>query len=48
LQVGQAPSEFGLNSDGFTPFALANSDRIGSSRPVYVAALLRLEPRIAA
>src|ERR671911_602569 len=47
LQVGQAPSEFELNSAGFTPFAMANALRIGSSRPVYVAGLLRREPRIA-
>src|SRR5947208_4902429 len=48
LQVGQAPSEFALNSAGLTPFALANAVRIGSSRPVYVAGLLRREPRIGA
>src|SRR5918995_7252284 len=47
LQVGQAPSEFALNSAGFTPFAFANALRIGSSRPVYVAGLLLREPRIA-
>src|SRR5881409_2059798 len=47
LQVGQAPSEFALNSAGLTPFALANATRIGSRRPVYVAGLLRREPRIA-
>src|SRR6476646_2824231 len=47
LQVGQAPSEFALNSAGFTPLALANALRIGSSSPVYVAGLLRREPRIA-
>src|SRR3954447_12946221 len=46
LQVGQAPSEFALNSAGFTPLALANALRMGSSRPVYVAGLLRREPRI--
>src|SRR5215470_11248986 len=46
LQVGQAPSELALNRAGFTPFAFANADRIGSSRPVYVAGLLRREPRI--
>ena len=34
LQVGQAPSELELNSAGFTPLALANALRIGSSRPV--------------
>src|ERR671933_547028 len=45
-QTGQAPSEFGLNNAGFTPLALANAVRIGSSRPVYVAGLLRREPRI--
>src|SRR3954453_4633266 len=47
LQFGQAPSEFALNSDGFTPFDFANALRIGSSSPVYVAGLLRREPRIA-
>src|SRR5918911_5472404 len=46
LHVGQAPSEFALNSAGFTPFAFANAFRIGSSNPVYVAGLLRREPRI--
>ena len=34
LQFGQAPSEFALNSAGFTPFALAKALRIGSSSPV--------------
>ena len=48
LQCGQAPSELALNSAGFTPLALANALRIGSSSPVYVAGLLRREPRIAA
>src|SRR5687767_15613013 len=48
LQVGQAPSELALNSAGFTPLALANALRIGSSRPVYVAGLLRREPRMGA
>src|ERR1700692_928432 len=48
LQFGQAPSELALNSAGFTPLALANALRIGSSRPVYVAGLLRREPRIGA
>src|SRR5579859_2702768 len=48
LQPGQAPSEFALNSAGFTPLAFANAVRIGSSSPVYVAGLLRREPRIAA
>src|SRR5512133_4229151 len=47
LQVGQAPSELELNSAGFTPLAFANVLRIGSSSPVYVAGLLRREPRIA-
>ena len=47
LQVGQAPSELALNSAGFTPLAFANALRIGSSSPVYVAGLLRREPRIA-
>src|SRR5919197_5668174 len=47
LQFGQAPSEFALNSAGLTPFAFANALRIGSSSPVYVAGLLRREPRIA-
>src|ERR671914_59305 len=47
LQVGQAPSELALNSAGFTPLAFANAVRIGSSNPVYVAGLLRREPRIA-
>ena len=47
LQVGQAPSELALNSAGFTPLAFANAVRIGSSSPVYVAGLLRREPRIA-
>src|ERR671916_1020665 len=46
LQLGQAPSELALNSAGLTPLALANALRIGSSSPVYVAGLLRREPRI--
>src|SRR4028119_1749903 len=46
LQLGQAPSELALNSVGFTPLAFANALRIGSSSPVYVAGLLRREPRI--
>src|SRR5512133_4336415 len=46
LQVGQAPSELALNSAGLTPLAFANALRIGSSSPVYVAGLLRREPRI--
>src|ERR687889_2842321 len=47
LQVEQAPSELELNSAGLTPLAFANAFRIGSSSPVYVAGLLRREPRIA-
>src|ERR671921_2586282 len=47
LHVGQAPSELALKSAGFTPLIFANALRIGSSRPVYVAGLLRREPRIA-
>src|SRR5918997_5035054 len=47
LQVGQAPSELELKSPGFTPLAFANALRIGSRRPVYVAGLLRRDPRIA-
>src|SRR4051794_15114143 len=46
LQLGHAPSELELNNAGFTPLAFANAVRIGSSRPVYVAGLLRREPRI--
>src|SRR6201986_1271413 len=46
LQVGQAPSELALNRAGFTPLALANALRMGSSSPVYVAGLLRRDPRI--
>src|SRR5659263_221180 len=46
LQLGQAPSELALNSAGFTPLVFANALRIGSSSPVYVAGLLRREPRI--
>src|SRR5919204_1644938 len=45
-QFGQAPSELALNRAGFTPLAFANAVRIGSSSPVYVAGLLRREPRI--
>src|ERR687887_2712317 len=48
LQLGQAPSELALNSAGFTPLAFANALRIGSSSPVYVAGLLRREPRLGA
>src|SRR5919106_3798421 len=47
LHAGQAPSELELNRAGFTPLAFANALRIGSRRPVYVAGLLRREPRIA-
>src|SRR3982751_2176268 len=47
LQFGHAPSELALNRAGFTPLAFANALRIGSSNPVYVAGLLRREPRIA-
>src|ERR1051326_8779982 len=46
LQFGHAPSELVLNSAGFTPLAFANALRIGSSTAVYVAGLLRREPRI--
>src|SRR5918992_2803918 len=46
LQVGHAPSELALNSAGLTPLAFANALRIGSSSPVYVAGLLRREPRM--
>src|SRR5215211_4098033 len=46
LQLGQAPSELALNRAGFTPLAFANALRMGSSRSVYVAGLLRREPRI--
>src|SRR4029450_8063884 len=46
LQFGQAPSELALNRAGLTPLAFANALRIGSSTPVYVAGLLRREPRI--
>ena len=46
LQLGQAPSGLALNSAGLTPLALANAWRIESSSPVYVAGLLRREPRI--
>src|SRR5215208_3497161 len=47
LHVGQAPAELALNRAGLTPLAFANAFRIGSSRPVYVAGLLRREPLIA-
>src|SRR5215207_10457773 len=46
LQLGQAPSELALNSPGLTPLVFANALRIGSSSPVYVAGLLRRDPRI--
>src|SRR5437667_9334070 len=46
LQLVQAPSELALKRAGFTPLAFANALRIGSSSPVYVAGLLRREPRI--
>src|ERR687891_2610769 len=48
LQFGQAPSELALNSAGLTPLTFAKALRIGSSSPVYVAGLLRREPRIGA
>src|SRR5688572_20415076 len=48
LQVGQAPSEFALNRAGLTPLAFAKAVRMGSSSPVYVAGLLRREPRMGA
>src|SRR6188472_1758861 len=47
LQAGHAPSELALNSAGLTPLAFANALRIGSRRPVYVAGLLRRDPRMA-
>ena len=34
LQAMQAPAEFALNSDGFTPFAFAKADRTVSRMPV--------------
>src|SRR6185437_12345295 len=48
LQPGQAPSELALNRAGFTPLAFANAARTGSSSPVYVAGLLRRDPRMGA
>src|ERR1051326_3356288 len=45
-QFGQAPAELALNRAACTPFASANAGRIGSRSPVYVAGLLRREPRI--
>src|SRR5580698_3785289 len=47
LQLGQAPSELALNRAGLTPLAFAKAVRIGSRTPLYVAGLLRREPRIA-
>src|SRR6516165_6344610 len=47
LHWGQAPSELALNRAGFTPLALAKAFRIGSNNPVYVAGLLRRDPRMA-
>src|SRR5256884_7585409 len=47
LQWGQAPWELALTGAGFPPLAFANALRMGSSGPVYVAGLLRREPRIA-
>src|SRR3981189_2442886 len=46
LQLGQAPSELELNRAGLTPLGFATALRIGSSSRVYVAGLLRREPRI--
>src|SRR6478735_4739197 len=46
LQLRQAPSELALNRAGLTPLAFAKALRTGSSSPVYVAGLLRREPRI--
>src|SRR3954466_6889633 len=48
LQWGQAPSELALNRAGLGPLAFANAWGIGSSSPVYVAGLLRREPRMGA
>src|SRR3712207_6546820 len=47
LQFGQAPWEFALKSAGLTPFALPKAVRTGSRSPVYVAGLLRRDPRMA-
>ena len=47
LHAGQAPSELALKRAGLTPLAFAKALRIGSSRPVYVAGLLRRDPLIA-
>src|SRR5215210_134937 len=46
-RLGRAPSELALNSAGFTPLDFANAVQTGSSSPLYVAGLLRREPRIA-
>ena len=46
LHSGHAPSELALKSAGLTPLAFANAERMTSSSPVYVAGLLRREPRI--
>ena len=46
VALRHAPSELALNSAGFTLLAFPNALRIGSSRPLYVAGLLRLDPRI--
>ena len=40
LQAGHAPSEFALNNAGFTPLALANALRTGSSNPATYTGLL--------
>src|SRR2546430_17172281 len=48
LQLGQPHSELALNGAGFSRFAWAKALRIGSSSPLYVAGLLRREPRIGA
>src|ERR1700738_2153728 len=47
LQLGQAPSEVALNRARLPPLAFANDVRMGPSGPLYVAGLLRREPRIA-
>src|SRR6202051_846670 len=47
LQLGHAPSELKLKSAASTRLAFENAFRIGSSSPVYVAGLLRRDPRIA-
>ncbi len=48
LHTGHAPAELALKRAGLTPFAFAKTVRIPSSTPVYVAGLLRREPRIGA